>query len=65
MRESVYLRTIDKKLTFSLIVIFNSLTDMSFPKYVAKIFCISYYCQEKIWKCFKLQLSVAVFVYIL
>ena len=37
-RESVYLRTIDKKLTLKLIVIFDSFTDISFLKYVAKIF---------------------------
>ena len=64
-RESVYLRTIDRKLTLNLIVIFNSFTDISFLKYVTKIFCISYYFQEKIWECFKVQLSVTLFVYIL
>ena len=64
-RESVYLRTIDRKLTLNLIVIFNSFTDISFSKYVTKIFCVSYYFQKKIWKHFKVQLSVAVFVYIL
>ena len=63
--ESVYLRTIDRKLTLNLIVIFNSFTDISFLKYVTKIFCISYYFQEKNWECFKLHFSVAVFVYIL
>ena len=63
--ESAYLRTIDKKLILNLIVIFNSLTDISFLKYVTKIFCVSYYFQETIWECFKVQLSVAVFVYIL
>ena len=63
--ESVYLRTIDRKLTLNLIVIFNSFTDISFLKYVTKIFCISYYFQEKIWECFKVQLSVTLFVYIL
>ena len=40
MRESVYLRTIDRKLTLNLIVIFNSFTDVSFLKYVTKIFCL-------------------------
>ena len=64
-RERVYLRTIDKKLTLKLMVIFDSFTDISFLKYVAKIFCVSYYFQEKNWKCFKVQLSVTVFVYIL
>ena len=64
-RESVYLRMIDRKLTLNLIVIFNSFTDISFLKYVTKIFCISYYFQEKIWECFKVQLSVTLFVYIL
>ena len=64
-RESVYLRTFDRRLTLNLIVIFNSFTDISFLKYVTKIFCISYYFQENIWECFKVQLSVAVFVYIL
>ena len=62
---NVYLRTIDRKLTLNLIVIFNSFTDISFLKYVTKIFCISYYFQEKIWECFKVQLSVTLFVYIL
>ena len=33
-RESVYLRTIDRKLTLNLIAIFNSFTDISFLKYV-------------------------------
>ena len=39
-RERVYLKTIDRKLTLNLIVIFNSFTDISFLKYVAKIFCL-------------------------
>ena len=52
-------------MTLNLIVIFNSFTDISFSKYVTKIFCVSYYFQKKIWKHFKVQLSVAVFVYIL
>ena len=65
VRENVYLRTIDRKLTLNLIVIFNSFTDISFLKYVTKMFCISYYVQEKIWECFKVQLSVTLFVYIL
>ena len=64
-RESVYLRTIDGKLTLNLIVLFNSFTDISFLRYVTKIFCISYYFQEKFWECFKVQLSVTVYVYIL
>ena len=65
LRESVYLRTIDRTLTLNLIVIFNSFADILFLKYVTKIFCISYYFQEKIWECFKVQLSVTLFVYIL
>ena len=65
VRENVSLRAIDRKLTLNLIVIFNSFTDISFLKYVTKIFCISYYFQEKIWECFKVQLSVTLFVYIL
>ena len=65
MRESVYSRTIDRKLALNLIVIFNSFTDISFLKYVVKIFCVSYYFQEKIQECLKEQLSVAAFVYIL
>ena len=65
VRENVYLRTIDRKLILNLIVIFNSFTDISFLKYVTKIFCISYYFQEKIWECSKVQLSVTLFVYIL
>ena len=64
-RKSVYLRTIDRKLTLNLIVIFNSFTDISFLKYVTKIFCISYYFQEKFWGSFKVQLSVTVSEYIL
>ena len=48
MWESVYLRTIDRKLTLNLIVISNSFTDISFIKYVTKIFYISYYFYEKI-----------------
>ena len=64
VRENVSLRAIDRKLTSNLIVIFNSFTDISFLKYVTKIFCISYYFQEKIWECFKVQLSVTLFVYI-
>ena len=46
--ESVYLRTTDRKLTLNLIVIFKSFTDISFIKYITKIFYISYYFQEKI-----------------
>ena len=46
-RESVYLITILKKLTLNLIVIFNSITDISFLKYVTKVFRISYYFKEK------------------
>ena len=42
-RETVYLRTIDKKLTLNLIVIFNSLVDISLLKCVTKIFCVCYY----------------------
>ena len=42
------MRTIDRKLTLNLIVIFNSSTDISFLKYVTKIPCISYSFQEKI-----------------
>ena len=64
-RESVNLRTIDKKLTLNLIVIFISFTDIYFLKYVAKIFCVSNYFQEQISECFKVQLSVAVFLHIL
>ena len=64
VRENVSLRALNRKLTLNLIVIFNSFTDISFLKYVTKIFCISYYFQEKIWECFKVQLSVTLFVYI-
>ena len=64
-RESIYLRTIDRKLTLNLIVVFKSFTDISFLKYVTKIFCVSYYFQEKICDFLKVQLSVAVFVYTL
>ena len=38
---------------------------ISFLKYVAKIFCISYYFQKKLGECFKMQLSDAVSAYIL
>ena len=65
VRENVSLRAIDRKLTLNLIIIFNSFTDISFLKYVTKIFCMSYYSQEKIWECFKVQLSLALFVHIL
>ena len=64
-RESIYLRTIVRKLTLNLIVIFNSFIDIYFLKYVTKIFWISYYFQEKTWQSFKVQLSVAVSMYIL
>ena len=37
-REVAYLRTIDRKLTLNLIVTFNSFTDISSLKYVAKTF---------------------------
>ena len=60
--ESVYLRAIDRKLTLNLIIIFTSFTDSY--KYVTKIFCTSYYFLEKIWEYFKVQLSVALSVYI-
>ena len=40
------MRTIDRKLTLNLIVIFNSFTDISFLKYIAKIFCTSCYFQK-------------------
>ena len=46
MRESVNLRTIDRKLILNF-QIFNSFTGISFLKYVTKIFCIPYYFQEK------------------
>ena len=65
VRKGVYLRTIDRTLTLNLIVIFNSFTDILFLKHVTEIFCISYYFQDKFWKCFKVQLSVTLFVYIL
>ena len=44
---------------------FNSFTDISFLNYVTEIFCDSYYLQEKNWECFKLQLLVPAFVFIL
>ena len=47
----------------SLIVTFNSITDISFLKNVTKVFCISYYFQEKNCES-KMQLSVAVYLYI-
>ena len=65
VRENVSWRAIDRKLTLNLIVIFDSFTDIWFLQYVTKIFCISYFFQEKIWECFKVQLSVTLFVYIL
>ena len=51
VRENVYLRTIDRKLTLNVIVVFNAFTDISFLKYITKIFCISDYFQEKIFVC--------------
>ena len=64
-RESVYLRNIDRRFTLNLTVIFNLSADISFLKYVTKIFCISYCFQETIWECFKMQLSMTLLVYIL
>ena len=52
-------------MALNLIVILNSITDISFLKYVTKIFCISYYFQEKFWGSFKVQLSVTASEYIL
>ena len=49
MRESVNWRNIDRNFTLNLIVIFNSFTDISFLKYVTKIFYISYYFQDYFW----------------
>ena len=46
------------------LVIFNSFTDISFLKYVTKIFCLLL-LSGKNWECFIVLLSVAVFVYIL
>ena len=64
-RESVYLTTIERKLTLNLIIIFNSSTDISFVKYITEIFCDSYYFQEKNREYFKVQpaLSYCVCVY--
>ena len=59
VREGVYLRTIDRKLTMNLIVIFNSFTDIFFLKYSSEIFLISYCFQEKILECFKAYVSVS------
>ena len=47
VRESVNLRTIDRKLALKLKVIFNSFTGTSFLKYATNMFYISYYFQEK------------------
>ena len=44
-------------------VIFNSFTDISFPKDFTNTFFISYCFQEKIWEYLKVQLSVAVSEY--
>ena len=52
-------------MTLNLIIIFNSITDISFLRYVTKIFCISYYFQQKFSEFFKVHLSVTVSVYIL
>ena len=60
-KESVSLRTIHRKLTLNLTVIFNSFSDISFLRYVTKIFCLLLF-SEKIRECFKLHLSVVVFV---
>ena len=64
-RKSEYLKTTYRKLAMNLIVIFNSIIDIYFQKYVAKVFCISFYFEEKNWECFKVQLSVSVSLYIL
>ena len=52
----VCLRTIDRKLI--VIVIFNSLTDVSFLINFTNIFFYLLLCPGKIWECFKVQLSV-------
>ena len=64
-RQIAYLTTIDRKLTMTLTVIVNSFTDISFLKYVTKIFCISYWFQESFLEYFRVHLTVAVSVYIL
>ena len=46
-RKSIYLRTISRKLTLNLKVIFNSLAGISFLKYFTEIYCVSYCFQEK------------------
>ena len=46
VRESVNLRTIDRKLALKLKVIFNSFTGTSFLKSATNMFYISYYFQE-------------------
>ena len=61
VRQSVYWRTIDRKLTLNLIVIFNSFTDISFLKYVTKMFCLLLF-SGKIQECFKVQVSVVVLI---
>ena len=58
------MRTIDRKLTLNLKVIFHLFTDISFLKYVTKIFIILLFSGKK-WEFFKVQFSVAVFAYIL
>ena len=58
------MRTIDRKLTLNLKVIFHLFTDISFLKYVTKIFIILLFLEKK-WEFFKVQFSVAVFAYIL
>ena len=63
-RQSVYWRTIDRKLTLNLIVIFNSFTGISFLKYVTKTFCLLLF-SGKIQECLKVQVSVVVLVLIL
>ena len=61
------MRTIDRKLTLNLKVIFHLFTfstDISFLKYVTKIFIILLFSGKK-WEFFKVQFAVAVFAYIL
>ena len=47
-RESVNLRIIDKKFSLNLIVIFSSFADISFLKYVTKIFCLLLFSGKKL-----------------
>ena len=64
VRESVNLRTTYRNLALNLTVVFNSFTDISFlKKCYWNILYFLLFLGKNIWKCFKVQFSVAVSVH--